>query len=136
MGRRDKVDIVTPYLLEFEHHLRQFFVFAFFALAFVRDRPILAEDTAEVAVGEEDGSGSMLTHQRYFLSKMGMGAESDNLHGGPAEPFLTLLPVHSATPGTEVTTLEEGVGLVNPLFKFTLSLQLFISGNPWFFFFR
>jgi hypothetical protein len=136
MSRGNEVDIMAANLLEFKHHLRQFLIFIFLSSPLMGNRPILAEDTSKVAVGEEDGSGSMLTHQRYFLSKMGMGAESDNLHGGPAEPFLTLLPVHSATPGTEVTTLEEGVGLVNPLFKFTLSLQLFISGNPWFFFFR
>jgi hypothetical protein len=62
MGRRNEVDVVAPDLLEFEHHLRQFLILAFFALAFMRDRPILAEDTAKVAVGEEDGPGTMLTH--------------------------------------------------------------------------
>jgi hypothetical protein len=63
MGRRDEVDIVAPYLLEFEHHLCQLFVLAFFPLAFMRDRPILAEDTSKVTVGEKDGPGAMLPYQ-------------------------------------------------------------------------
>jgi hypothetical protein len=50
-------------LLEFEHHLRQFLILTFLSSSFMGDRPVLAEDTSKVAVGEEDGSGSMLTHQ-------------------------------------------------------------------------
>ena len=67
---------------------------------------------------------------------MGMNAEDNDLHGSPAEPSFPFFPIDPTTPGTEVTILEEGVGLLNPLFKFTLSLQLFIGGHPWFFFFR
>jgi hypothetical protein len=63
-----------------------------------------------------------------------MGAEGDHLHRSPAEPSLTLLPVHSATPGTEVTILEEGVGLLNPLDQAPLFLQFLISWDPLFFF--
>jgi hypothetical protein len=62
MGRCDEVNVMASNLLEFDHHLRQFFVFAFFASSFKRDRPILAEDTSKVAVGEEDSPGAMLTH--------------------------------------------------------------------------
>jgi len=62
MGRSDEVDIVAPNLLEFEHHLRQFFVFAFVASTFERDRPILAEETSEVAIREEDGARAILAY--------------------------------------------------------------------------
>jgi hypothetical protein len=65
---------------------------------------------------------------------MGMGAEGDNLHGGPAKPLLTLLPIHAAMPGTEVTILKEGVGLLNPLGQLPLFLQFLISWDPLFFF--
>jgi hypothetical protein len=64
-----------------------------------------------------------------------MGAEGDHLRRSSAEPSFPFFPIDPTTPGTEVTILEEGVSVLNPLFKFTLSLQLFIGGHPWFFFF-
>jgi hypothetical protein len=66
---------------------------------------------------------------------MGMGAEDDDLQRSPAEPFFTFFPIDSAAPGTEVTVLEERVGLLNPLGKFTFFLKLLISWDPLFFFF-
>jgi hypothetical protein len=122
-------------LLKFEHHLSQFFIFTFFSSSFMGDGPILTEDTAEVAVGEEEGGRTMLTHQGYFLAKMGMGAEDDDLQRSLAEPSLTLFTVHSAASGTEVTILKDGVSLFNPLGQLPLSLQFLVGRNPWVFFF-
>jgi hypothetical protein len=130
MSRGYKVDIMAANLLEFEHHLRQFLVFTFLSSPFMGDWPVLTEDTSKVTVGEEDGTGPMLTHQWYFFTKMRMGAENDNLEWSPAEPSVTSFPIDPTTPGTEVTILKERVSLLNPLFKFTLSLQLFIGGHP------
>jgi hypothetical protein len=100
------------------------------------DGPVLAEDTTEVAVREEDGAGAILAHQGYLFAKMGGSAEDDELHRSPAEPFSTLFPVYSATPRTELAILKHGIGLLDPLGQFALFLQLFISWNPRFFFFR
>jgi hypothetical protein len=63
MGRGDEVDIMAANLLEFEHHLRQFFIFIFLSSSFMGNRPILTEDTSKVTVGEEDSPGPVLTHQ-------------------------------------------------------------------------
>jgi len=35
------------------------------------DIVVLTENTAEVAVGEKDGSGTVVSHEWAFLSKMG-----------------------------------------------------------------
>jgi hypothetical protein len=66
---------------------------------------------------------------------MGGGAEDDELHRSPAEPFFSLFPVYSATPRTELAILKHGIGLLNPLGQLPLFLQFLISGNPRFFFF-
>jgi hypothetical protein len=49
-------------LLEVEHHLCQVLILNFLSLSLVRNGPVLTEDTTEVAVGEEDGARSFLTH--------------------------------------------------------------------------
>jgi hypothetical protein len=67
---------------------------------------------------------------------MGMGAEGDNFDGGSTEPSLPFFPINPALPGTELAILEERVGLLNPLSKFTFFLKLLIGWNPWFFFLR
>jgi hypothetical protein len=122
-------------LLEFDHHVCQFLILAFLSSSFMGDGPVLAEDTTEVAVREEDGAGAILAHQGYLFAKMGGSAEDDELHRSPAETFFTLFPVYSATPRTELAILKRGIGLLDPLGQFALFLQLFISGDPRFFLF-
>ncbi len=63
MGGRDQIDIVAPNLLQVEHHLRQVFILDFPSSSFMGDGPVLAEDAAQVAVGEEDGTRAMLSDQ-------------------------------------------------------------------------
>jgi hypothetical protein len=65
---------------------------------------------------------------------MGMGAEDDDLQGSLAEPSFTFFPIDPAAPGTEVTVLEERVGLFNPLGQLPLFFQFLISWSPLFFF--
>jgi hypothetical protein len=64
VSRCDEVYIMAANVLEFEHHLCQFFILAFLASSLMGDRPVLAEDTAEVTIREEDGAGSILAYQR------------------------------------------------------------------------
>jgi hypothetical protein len=122
-------------LLEFDHHVCQLLILTFLSSSFMGDGPVLAEDTTEVAIREEDGAGAILTYQGYLFAKMGGGAEDDELHRSPAESSFTLFSIHPATPRTELAILKHGISLFDPLGQFALFLQLFISGDPRFFLF-
>jgi hypothetical protein len=117
-------------LLEVEHQLRQVFIINFLPFSLMRDGPVLAEDTAEIAVGEKDGTRSMPAYQRYLFTKMGLGGVNHGFDRSPAEPFFALLPINPALPGTELAILEDAVGFFDPLSKFTLLLQFLISWKP------
>jgi hypothetical protein len=53
MSGCDKIDVVAAQALEAKHHVRQVFVFEDLSSAFKRNGPILAKDTAEIAVGKK-----------------------------------------------------------------------------------
>jgi hypothetical protein len=117
-------------LLDVEHQLRQVFIINFLPSSLMRDGPVLAKDTAEIAVGEKDSTRSVFAYQRYLFAKMGLGAENHGSDRSPAEPFFTLLPIHPALPGTEVAILEDTIGFFDPLSQFTLLLQFLICWKP------
>ena len=94
------------------------------------DGPVLAEDTPEITVGEENGARPMLAHQRYLFAKMGMGAENHGFDWCPAKPLFALLPIHSTLAGAELAILEDRVGLLDSLSQLTLSLQFLIGRMP------
>jgi hypothetical protein len=96
------------------------------------DGPVLAKNTAEVAVGKKDGAGAIVSHQGDLLPNMGVGAEDHHFGGSLADAFLALLPVDSAPSGTELTVLKEGISLFYPLGEFSLAFEFFISRTPWF----
>jgi hypothetical protein len=117
-------------LLEVNHHICQVFILDLFASSFVGDGPILTKDTAEVTVGEEDGAGPLSTYQRHLFTKMGVITKNNRFDWSPTKPLFSLLPIHSTLSGAELTILEEGIGLLNPLSQFTLHLQFLIGWNP------
>ena len=84
------------------------------------DRPVLAEDTAEIAVREKDGARPMLAKQGYLFAKMGVRTENHGFGRSLAEPSFTLLSIHPTLSGTELAILKDGVGLLDPLSQFTL----------------
>lgn len=94
------------------------------------DWPVLAEDTAEIAVREEDGARSIFTHQRDLFAKMRMSAEDHGSSRSPAESSFAFLSIHPALPRTEFAMLKQSVGLLDPLGQSTLFLQLLISRMP------
>ena len=73
VGRGDEIDIMASLSLEIQHDFGQFFRSDFFTMAEVAYVIILAEDAAEVTVGEEYRSRAIPSHQRRFLSEMGEG---------------------------------------------------------------
>ena len=61
---------------------------------------------------------------------MGLSAENHDSGRSPAEPPFSLLPIHSTLPWAELALLEDGVGLLDPLSQFTLTLQFLIGRMP------
>ena len=71
--RADEVDVVTPTLLQFQHHLRETFVrdFVFELLLMrLRDLVVLAVDATQVTVAEEDVARAARAGQRRFFAEM------------------------------------------------------------------
>ncbi len=115
MGGRDYIDVMAASLLEVNHHVSQVFIINLLSLPLMGDGPVLAEDTAEVTVGEEDGARPILANQRYLLAEMGVSTIDHRSRRSPAEPRFPILPIHPALPRTELATLENSIGLLNPL---------------------
>lgn len=108
--------------LEVDHHVCQVFILDRFSSSLVGNGPVLAEDTAEIAVREKDGARSIFAHQRHLFAKMGLSAKDHGFGRSPTDPSFAFLAIHPALPRTELTILEYGVGLLDPLSEFTLSL--------------
>ena len=70
MGRRYKVDVVATLILQGKHHGRQLSIAYFLAEALVADVVILTEIAQQIAVREEDGTGTVCPNKRCFFSKM------------------------------------------------------------------
>jgi hypothetical protein len=92
--------------------------------------PVLTEDTTEIAVGEKDGAGSMLTHQRDLFSKMGVSAEDHCPGRSPAEPCFPFQSIHPTLPRTEATVLEDPIGFLDSLSQDSLLIQFRIGRLP------
>jgi len=109
------IDIAAAALLKFEHIVCQLLIADLFALASLADAEVDAEDTAEVAVGEEDSSGAVFAHQAALLAEMLLGAGELYLRGTLADSLLTLEPVDAAGSGTEMAAFVYGVELLDAL---------------------
>jgi len=107
MGGCDQVDVMTTDLLKVNHHIRQVLITDFLSLSFMSDRPVLAEDTAEIAIGEEDGARSMLPHQRYLLAEMGLSDINYNSGRGSTEPLFAISAINPALSGAQPAFLEK-----------------------------
>ena len=73
MGRSDEVDIVAPDLLKSGHCPCQVGRGDGLSASKMADIIILAEDTTEIAVSEEDRSRTMMSDEGSFFAKMGKG---------------------------------------------------------------
>ena len=61
---------------------------------------------------------------------MGLCTENHQLGGCPAKTHFTLESVYPALPGAEVTVLEDGKGLFDPLGQLSLGLQFEVARAP------
>ena len=87
-GGGDQVDVVAPPDLKREHHLRQPLGGDGLAQAAVADVPVLAEDAAQVAAGEEDRPRAALADQDILLAEVRAVAMDQALAAGAADPPL------------------------------------------------
>jgi hypothetical protein len=121
---------MAPDLLEFDHHIRHILILNFLSSSFMGDGPVLAKETAEVAVGEEDGARPIFADQGFLFAEMGVIAINHGSDRSLAEPPFALFPIHPALAGAEPAMLEDAVGLLDPLTEFSLFLQFLISWLP------
>jgi hypothetical protein len=122
MSGSDEVNIMAANLLELDHHVGQVFILNFLPSSLMGNGPVLTEDTSEITVGEEDRARPIIAHYGSLFAKMRVRTENDGLMWSPTEAFFALPPIHPTLSGTELAMLEDGVGLLDSLSKFTLPL--------------
>ena len=124
MGWCYQVDIVAAYPLKVEHHVCQFFIADFVASPFMGYRPILAEHTAETAVGKKYGTRTTLPHKWQFFTKMRVMAVNYRFLWSTTEAFLPLTSIHATAVRAQLAFLQYAVCLLDPFGKFALQAQL------------
>jgi hypothetical protein len=107
MGRGDEVDVVTPDLLKSGHCPCQVGRGDGLSASEMADLIILAEDTTEITVSEEDGSRTTMSDEGPLFTKMGKGTGDSEDGPSSAVTNLSLEPVDSTFPGAEPTLLKE-----------------------------
>src|SRR5690554_1619392 len=109
MGRCHQIDVVASLFLQMEHHPSQLFIGYLPAPPSMGDSPVLAKDTAEVAVREKDGPRTASAHQRRLLAEMGVITGNHPLGRPTANSLFTLQAVYPTPMGTEDTILQQSV---------------------------
>jgi len=98
---------------------------------------VLAEDAAQAASGEKDGTGTRSTGDAWLLPIMQRGSGSHELSGLPTVSSLTGETVHMAGTGAKHTVghdvTEPGVGIIirksSSLYSHICTSFLFIATN-------
>jgi hypothetical protein len=130
MGWGNEVDVMTTHPLKMKHSICQVFILDFLSSSLMSNGPVLAEDTAKITIGEEDGSRTFSAHERYLLSKMRLIAKNYRFNWSSTKSPFPLLPIHAAFSWTELTIFEDGIGLFDPLSQLPLFLQFFVGWDP------
>jgi hypothetical protein len=120
VGRRDEVDVVAPYFHEFDHSASHLGRGNTLTPSQVADVVILTEDAAEVAMGEENGSRPVISHQRTLLPEMGKGARDHELRTSAAISDLSIQTVNPTLSRAEPTFFQEILKKPDPLAKLTV----------------
>jgi hypothetical protein len=75
---------------------------------------ILAEHALQIASGKKYGTGSILSHQHRFFTKMGAKGGNPGLRPDAAETCLSLYPVYPATSWAKCTPRKLALCLSGP----------------------
>ncbi len=120
VGGGDQVDVVAADFLDVQHYIGQIFVADLFAATFMGNRPVLAKHTAQIAVGEKDGAGTVFTRQGYFLAKMRMGRIDRQPGCCPAKSLFSCHTIYPALSRAQPALFENSPGLFHSLCQLAL----------------
>ena len=94
----------------------------------LRDVPVLAEHTAQVALPEEYRARAVRTTQAVFFAKVWEGARDDRVPARVAYPRDVLQAVDVAVTGTGAAVLEFTEGVRDALLEFAATVECEIGG--------
>jgi len=89
---------------------------------------VLAEDASEVTVGQKDGSGTMISDERRFFTKMGEDTGDHQFGPGLAESDSPIQPVNPALPRTEPALFQNFMEGLDSFIQFSRFIKLDIRG--------
>jgi hypothetical protein len=98
---------------QFDHDAAELIVRELVTFSETADAVILAEDASQIAMGHEDSSRPVMSHQRFFLAEVGPIGGYLRKSAGPAESFFPPHPVDTASPGTECACFKEREGILD-----------------------
>jgi len=130
MSRRDEIDVMASSALERQHHPGKLPATHLATLTVLAYAVVLAVDTVEIAVGEEDRSRAARTDQGCLLTEVRSMAGDDGLLACAAFAQFTFQTVDTATPGAQFTTLEGVGGGLRPAVEFAFRSKPQIGGLP------
>src|SRR5271157_5897266 len=126
MSRGYEVDVVTAFLLEPDHDACRLGKVQRVPLSHVCDIIVLAEDAAQVAVGEEYGAGAMISDQWRFFPEMGKGAGDFQFCAGPAVSGFAIHATDKALPWAESALFEELIQSISSPSEVSFLVQAYI----------
>ena len=120
---RDEVDVVAAAGLQVEHHSRQLVGLDGVPLALPTGLVVLAEDAAQVAPAEEDGSGAAPAAQAVFFAEVREVAGYDSVAAGLADREPVGQAVDVAVARAERTIGQLGERLFGPASELARLMQ-------------
>ena len=114
---RHEIDVVAALRLQGEHHGGELIERNLVAAPVVRDVVVLAENTGEVAVGEEDGARSAAPHERPLLSEVRVKRRDDGQRAAAAFPAFPGHAVHAAAMRAERAGADHPAQLIGDILK-------------------
>jgi hypothetical protein len=119
VGWGNKVDVVAAVSLKFEHYVCQIIRIGKISRICLADSVILAVLAAQVTTREENGTRTMRTAQRSFLSQVRAIAADASLRASTANSGCTDRSIYFAHAATADAAFKHSMRLRYPLFKLT-----------------
>jgi hypothetical protein len=123
----DKIDIVAPSALEFDHVPAEFIEGNLSPFSQTADRVILAEDATEVTIGHKDRSRPMTADERPLLPEMGSVGRNLRETAGPAESLFSPCSIQAALSRANRAFFQQKKGPANPFREEALLISAQVS---------
>lgn len=124
-----EVDVVTFHRLQFEHDVDQPLGGHGRAALVLADVEVLAEDAAQVALGEENRAAAAPSAQAVLLTQVREVTADAGLASGAAGSGFTRQPVDAALARAGLAGLQPRDGLRRPALKFAAVMEAEIGGG-------